>query len=167
MKKFNYIQNLLLFFFIFLPIYPNNNSIDFGGFVDPSLVIIILFLLMGINLNRILALACTAVFYLYLSDYTNYIDFSSKILVFISSAYFIKKYYWENSLNNIILIFSFLFIYYSINLFAYKIIFHVDFFDYLAFVTLPFIYNAIVSIILLFMIRYTSWPKYPEKVSQY
>ena len=82
MTKFNYIQNLLLFFFIFLPIYPNNNSIDFGGFVDPSLVIIILFLLMGINLNRILALACTAVFYLSLSDYTNYIDFSSKILVF-------------------------------------------------------------------------------------
>ena len=167
MIKFSHFQKILLFFFIFLPIYPNNGSIDFGGFTDPSLIVIILFLIMGVNLNRILAVACTIIFYLSLSDYINYIDFSTKILVFIFLAYFVKKYYWETLLNDTILIFTALIIYYSINLFLYKIIFYIDFFDYLIFVILPFVYNTFVSIILLFMIKYTSWPRYLEKTSRF
>ncbi len=166
MKKINYFHKILIFFFIFLPIYPHSNSIDFRGAIDPSLILIVLFLIIGINFSRVLVALLTGIFYLTLSDEIGYIDFFSKILVFILSAYFINKYYWEAVLKDIILVLSILFVYFVINLFLYKVILHVGLFDYLGLTSLPFIYNAIISIILLFMIKYTSWPSYPEQPSQ-
>ena len=166
MKKINYFHKILIFFFIFLPIYPHSNSIDFRGAIDPSLILIVLFLIIGINFSRVLVALLTGIFYLTLSDEIGYIDFFSKILVFLLSAYFINKYYWEAALKDIVLVLSILFVYFVINLFLYKVILHVGLFDYLGLTSLPFIYNAIISIILLFMIKYTSWPSYPEQPSQ-
>ena len=166
MKKINYFHKILIFFFIFLPIYPHSNSIDFRGVVDPSLILIFLFPIIGTNFSRVLVALLVGIFYLVLSDEAGYIDFFSKILVFILSAYFINKYYWEAVLKDIILTLSILLVYFVITLFLYKVIFHVALLDYLVLIGLPFIYNAIISIILLFMIKYTSWPSYPEPPSQ-
>ena len=81
MKNFNYLQTILASLFVFLPIFPHSNSIDFGGYTDPSLILIIIFLATGINSNRIIGLAFTIFLYLSINDYVGYADTFSKIFL--------------------------------------------------------------------------------------
>ncbi len=167
MKNFSYLQIILAYLFVFIPAFPNSNSIDFGGYTDPSLILIVILLATGINFNRIIGVCATLFFYLSLSDIVGYIDIFSKFFLFLSFYYLIEKYYWRSILNDVIMIFSFLILHSFLVLIMYKSLYGVDFFDYISMVIIPFLYNSLISIILLFMIKYTSWPHYPEETSQY
>ena len=166
MKNFNYLQTILASLFVFLPIFPHSNSIDFGGYTDPSLILIIIFLATGINSNRIIGLAFTIFLYLSINDYVGYADTFSKTFLFLTFFYFIRKYYWRSTINDVLMIFSFLILHSFLVFAIYRHLYNVNLIDYVNMVTIPLLYNSLISIIMLFMIKYTSWPHYPEKTFQ-
>ena len=60
-----------------------------------------------------------------------------------------------------------LLIYYSIVIFSANFFGSIDFFHYFLFVTISFIYNAIVLSSILIIIKYIKWPIHSDQVYQF
>lgn len=158
---------LLLICSIILPIYPNSSTFDFGGHIDVSLVYLILLSLLGINKTRVFNMVIILMFYCFLTNLYGFIELGIKITVFYIFIKYFERFFWKNLQNETLMISLFLSLFYIVCFIFYEIVFDITLSEYLSFVYLPFIYNFFISVILLIIIKYTSWPKVTDQVYRF
>jgi hypothetical protein len=152
---------------LLLPIYPNSSTIDFGGHIDVSLVYIFILLITGISKTKVLIGLISLFFYQSLSDSYSYIELAVKILTSYIFIIYIQKFFWENLRNDSIMLLIFLSLFYFVSFILYNLLFNVKLYEYLSFIGMPIIYNFFISMILLIIIKYTSWPKAKDQTYQF
>ncbi len=152
---------------ILLPIYPNSGSLDFGGHVDVSIVYILILIFTGNNKSRLMYGSLILVFYFLLADTYGLIELGIKLVIFYLFIEYIERFFWKNIQNESLIILLFLTVFYSLSFIVYKIGFNIGLYEFLSFICLPFIYNFFVSLILLIIIKYTSWPKVNDQVYRF
>ena len=151
-----------------LPIYPNSSSLDFGGHVDVSIVYILILVFAGTNKkSKFIYGSLILVFYFLLTDLYGLVELGTKFVVFYLFVKYVEKFFWNNIQNETLLILLFLAIFYFISFIVYKIGFNVGLYEFVSFICLPFIYNFFVSLILLIIIKYNSWPKVNDQVYRF
>jgi len=152
---------------LLLPIYPNSSTIDFGGYVDVSLVYIFILLITGVSKTKVLIGLISLFFYLSLSDSYAYIELAVKILTSYVFIVYIQKFFWENIRNDSIMLLIFLSLFYFVSFILYSLQFNVELYEYVSFIGIPIIYNFFISMILLIIIKYTSWPRAKDQTYQF
>ena len=162
-----FLSALGLLAILILPIYPNSGTLDFGGNVDASIVYLLTLFITGISRSKIFLGIIILLFYYSMTGTYGYLELSIKFVSFYFFIFFIQKFFWENLQNDSLLILIFLILFYSISFIVYSLMFSIGLMDFLSFVCLPFIYNLFVSLILLIIIKYNSWPKVKDQVYQF
>ena len=152
---------------LLLPVYPKSSTLDFGGHVDASLVYIFILLITGISKIKLLIGLIVLFCYLGLSDSYAYLELTAKILTCFIFITYIQKFFWENLRNDSIMLLIFLLLFYSISFILYSGVFQVGLSEYGTFVGIPIIYNFFISMILLIIIKYTSWPRAKDQTYQF
>ena len=162
-----FLSALGLLALLILPIYPNSGTLDFGGNVDVSIVYLLTLFITGISRSKIFLGIIILLFYYSMTGTYGYLELSIKFLSFYFFIFFIQKFFWENLQNDSLLILIFLILFYSVSFIVYSLMFSIVLMDFLSFICLPFIYNLFVSLILLIIIKYNSWPKVKDQVYQF
>ena len=162
-----FLSALGLLALLILPIYPNSGTLDFGGNVDVSIVYLLTLFITGISRSKIFLGIIILLFYYSVTGTYGYLELSIKFLSFYFFIFFIQKFFWENLQNDSLLILIFLILFYSISFIVYSFVFSIGLMDFLSFISLPFILNLFVSLVLLIIIKYNSWPKVKDQVYQF
>lgn len=155
---------LFLFYLLLIPIYPNSSTLDFGGNVDVSLVYLVILILTDLNKTKVFYGAVILIFYSFFSDFYGLIEILAKLLTIYLFVFYIEKFLWKNLKNDAFLILTFFIIFYFISFIIYKVGFDINFYEYISFIIIPLLFNFFISVILLIIIKYTSWPALKDQI---
>lgn len=158
------------YFFLLWALFSIFNSsylLNFGPYIDPTLIMVVALSVLNTERIIIIFLIFILLFTQIFGSYISFFDLFLKLFLSFLGIYITSNFIWKSYENEVILMGSLLLIYYSIVIFSANFFGSIDFFHYSLFVTISFIYNAIVLSSILIIIKYIKWPIRSDQVYQF
>ena len=148
-------------------IFNTSYLLNFGPYIDPTLIIVIIFSILNTERIIIIFLIFTLLFIQVFGSYISFFDLFFKFFLSFLGIYITSNFIWKSYENEIILMGALVFVYYTIILLSAKFFGSIDFFNYFLFIIISFIYNSIVLSSILIIIKYIKWPIHSDQVYQF
>ncbi len=158
------------YFFLFCALFSIFNSsylLNFGPYIDPTLIIVVLFSILNLERIIIILLVLILLFIQIFGSFISYFDLLLKLFLLFSGVYITSNFIWKNYENEITLMAVLILFYYSILLFCANFFGSIDFFNYFLFIFICFTYNVIVLSLILIIIKYIKWPVHSDQTYQF
>ena len=154
-------------FWAFFSIFNSSYLLNFGPYIDSTLIIVVLFSILNLERIMIIFLVLILLFFQIFGSFISYFDLFLKLFLLFTGIYITSNFIWKNYENEITLMAVLILLYYSILLFCANFFGSIDFFNYFLFIFTCFTYNVIVLSLILIIIKYIKWPVHSDQTYQF